>query len=349
MSHATSAGSTGWPQGDFEYCWRAIQQLAKKVELTVLDSGLAQCHDRPNDWQTQWLVAHLCRFWHHDRIPYYLQELMGLASDGLVKTEIYKAWIAQGSIAQIPIEQAFHNPEERPWLLPALAVSSDPALQSLLLGCVTDPDPQWRSLAAQALGASADPAHHSIIQQLCRDPVALVRHSALEAIRLSDAWSRADRLPVFQALSDDPDSEVRHVAIWGMAAVATPTAWQALAAIAAESPSARSTALAALADGRDLMVLDVLATLSTDSWTLADWQACLRSLGQHPQTQAATALLLRWLPSCPYPTHCLYSLRQLNDRTTLPVLRSLLVTIRDDSLKAALQALIHDWEKPSCD
>lgn len=350
MTDATfaDAGSGGWPSGDFEYCWRQVQQLAKTVDLRVLEAGLQRCQSAPEDWQTQWLVAHLCSLWRHDRIPAVLQTLSALCGDGLVKTEIYKAWLAQGAIATATIQAALQDPAERAWLLPALASSQDPAIQSQLQTFSRDPDPHWRSLAAMALGSASDASSRQRLQQLCQDPEPQVRRAAIEAVRLSEQFTATERLALFRARAEDTDPDIVSTAIWGIAAIATSEAWGSLATIATRSMLGRSAALAALADARSTEALTHLARLSTTAWTMADWQACLRSLGQHPQKRAATLLLLRWLPDCPCPVDCLYSLKQLDDRTALAQLRSLLSTPASETLLTGVRSLVQEWEQSPC-
>lgn len=348
MTDAAFAESDGWPSGDFEQCWRQVQQLSKTVDLRVLEAGLQRCQNAPDDWQTQWLVAHLCSLWRHDRIPNVLQALMEFCRDGLVKTEIYKAWLAQGAIATDTIQAALADPSERTWLLPALARSQDPALQAQLQDLSSDPDPQWRSQAATALGAAQDTASRQRLQQLCLDPEPQVRRAAFEAVRCSECFTVSERLALFRAGAEDPDSGIVQVAVWGIAAIATPEAWDYLVAIAMQSGRGRTEALAALADARTAEALTRLARLTTTAWTTADWQACLRSLGQHPHKQSATLLLLRWLPSCPRPTDCLYSLRQLDDRTALSQLRSLLNTPAPEPFLTAVRSLVEEWEESPC-
>lgn len=326
MTDAAFAESDGWPSGDFEHCWRQVQQLAKTVDVRVLEAGLQRCQAIPDDWQTQWLLAHLCSLWQHDRIPAVLQALTELCRDGLVKTEIYKAWLAQGSNATDIIQAALADLAERTWLLPALASSQDPALLTQLRDLSSDPDPQWRSQAATALGAARDSSSRLHLQQLCLDPDPQVRRAALEAVRSSELFTVRERLAIFRAGAEDHDSSIVQVAVWGIAAIATPEAWDYLVAIAMQSGRGRTEALAALADARTTEALTRLSRLTTTAWTTADWQACLRSLGQHPHKRAATLLLLRWLPNCPRPADCLYSLKQLDDRSALSQLRSLLNT-----------------------
>ncbi|AZB73164.1 HEAT repeat domain-containing protein [Synechococcus elongatus] len=348
MIDATFAESAGWPVGDFEHCWRQVQQLAKSLDIRVLEDGLDRCQSNPDDWQTQWLVAYLCRLWQHDRIPAVLRTLQGLCRDGLVKTEIYRAWLAQGAIATDSIQAALEDPEERPWLLPALASHPDPAIQQLLQNFSSDPDPQWRSLAATALGSASHSHSRPRLEQLCQDPEPLVRRAALESVRFSDQFTEAERLAVLRAGAWDPDPEVVRVAVWSIAAIANSDAWNSLAMIATQSSRGRAAALAALADAGTTETLTALARLSTTAWTVPDWQACLRSLGQHPHKQAATLLLLRWLPQCPCPMDGLYSLKQLDDRTALSQLRSLLNLPTSRALQTGVRSLIQEWEQSPC-
>jgi HEAT repeat protein len=279
--------------GDFEARWRVVQQLGSEFHPDYLAVLRDACQASPLDWELHWCVARLCSFWRGPEVLATLLDLWSVASEPDVQTLVLQAIAQQGEAGFPFLRQMLGQPSSRGIAIRAIARSERPPALTLLLEWAQTAPESLQAEVLMAVGALRDERVLQLLRQSLQAPEASVRQAAILGLRQQPDCAPFERLQLVQPLLYDPDPVVAREAIWAIAHLDTPSAAEVLAQrLPHLLPQAQQGVIQALATLESPVALRALATLLKPESDAVLARVAIRALGNCPQVEAATSLLL---------------------------------------------------------